>query len=80
MQRAQPWPCTRNLGVLRLPRPRLLPVLHTKRAVLLLGGREEEKKTELCSLSGLRRRDKRSRYRHQRAIALLDVFWRSTSH
>ena len=28
MQRAQPWPCTRNLGVLRLPRPRLLPVLH----------------------------------------------------
>ena len=29
MQRAQPWPCTRNLGVLRLPRPRLLPVLHS---------------------------------------------------
>ena len=28
MQRAQPWPCTRNLGVFWLPRPRLLPVLH----------------------------------------------------
>jgi hypothetical protein len=59
MQIAQPWPCTRNLGVLWLPRPRLLPVVH-EAGRLAFGGREEEKKTELCSLSGLRRRDKRS--------------------
>ena len=43
MQRAQPWPCTRNLGVLWLPRPRLLPVVH-EAGRLAFGGREEEKK------------------------------------
>jgi len=59
MQRAQPWPCTRNLGVLWLPRPRLLPVVH-EAGRLAFGGREEEKKTAPGLVSGLRRREKQS--------------------